>query len=517
MDEDFDSIFINSNNLEKSLDNEVFSYMDNSIDNVSLSDDRISDIVKDIDNVFLNDENIISYDDKLEHIDEFVSKLPALFPKIDLILQDVEALRKKFSIYSIRLNIISKNMLNTQKRIKFLKYKKKIETIIYKNLRDLCIFLSMGEEEVYLMENGSFSDVHDLSKIERSLDILSRIYLNDYNIRIVEEKKIDLEQKERNFLKRFINFIENMFIKTESVGELVVHRKLYEIMKKYKFIFTFSKKYKDLYSVLCSLYSKKTLEMYELEFKYHIKSLLKMINDPYKLNISLKILAKTYESLIKCEYDFIKTMEIDIVVFDIFRSISDKIVGFIKDIFFKFRLATLITVADIINDKDDKNEIYTYFLNMLNERYKIMFELFIKDEKYKKLTYHRIERLNLVLKSNSIDSFKNAYLQLITDKLTIDTNEDKAEDALQKLILLHAIDANHEELIDKIDYAKEKTTKIIITDVFSSENELERIISLIKKINEFTKEKNLIMDFFKNIIIEHASTNNKENYKKLFR
>lgn len=471
---------------------------------------------REIDEIFLHTKEPTADAIKIENLKACTKKIPDLYPYIDLVLEQVEDIRKYFSIYDIQLDALAVDLKSIQDKNKHIKDKNEHETAIYNHLKELCLMLTLDKSHFQILENGSFTDLDDLVKMEKSLGILGTVDLSKYSIRIVKEKIHEVTESQRNFLKRFVTFLSKLFIKSESSGELKVHKKLYKSISQYKFIYTFSKKYEDYYSILCSAYATHSKKMYEIEFENHLESIYDMVKDINTLALCFDILTKGYNSLVGCEINFIKDMDIDVSVDVIFKNINTLIIEFVSDMFKKSNLGTLLPIGSILKNPVQNNQIYEKFRDELSKTYEVLEDSYIKKERETSPSMTQVDRLNLTLGSDCAASLKDRFLDVVTVNLIGDIKSAKIDRFIFRLQLLHSIQSTGSKVKDALGAVAEVFPRKVIDYVFSSEQEISNAETLIKMVDMKNAKAADILREIRSIVIENASENKKEEFIRLF-
>lgn len=471
---------------------------------------------REIDEIFLHTKEPTADAIKIENLKACTRKIPDLYPYIDLVLEQVEDIRKYFSIYDIQLDALAVDLKSIQDKNKHIKDKNEHENAIYNHLKELCLTLTMDKSHFQILENGSFTDLDDLVKMEKSLGILGAVDLSKYSIRIVKEKISEITDSQRNFLKRFVTFLSKLLIKSESSGELKVHKTLYKSISLYKFIYAFSKKYEDYYSILCSAYATHSKKMYEIEFENHLDSIYDMVKDINTLALCFDILTKGYSSLVGCEINFIKDMDIDVSVDTIFKNINTLIIEFVSDMFKKSSLGTLLPIGAILKNSVPSNETYGEFKDELSKTYEVLEESYIKTERETDPSATQIDRLNLALNSDCTTSLKDKLLDAVVKNLIEDIKNTKIDKFIYRLQLLHSIQSTENKVKDALGIITDVFPRKIIDYVFSSEQEISNAKTLIEMVDMKNAKATEILESIRSVVIENASDNRKEGFTRLF-
>lgn len=462
---------------------------------------------EEIDKIFLSSTEAMDDEVKIERLRRCSKDFHQLHPYLELVLKEVEEMRKHFSVYDIQLQSLSDDLSTIQKKSRKIETQNEHETAIYNHLKELCIALTIDDEYFQILENGSFTNMEDLGKMEKSLGILGGIDFSRYKIRVVKEREDEMLQSQRNFLKRFVTFLSKLLIKSESSGELRVHRKLYKFIAQYKFIYAFGKRFDDYYSVLCSAYESHSKKMYDFEFETHLSSIYDLVDDADKLNLSLEVLTQSYESLIGCELNFIKMMDVEFSHSHIFKNINSMIIEFIGDMFNKSRLTTLISVGMILNAPESQVEPYEGFKEELRHRYESLEDLFFKHERDASINSNRILGLNSALKADCLDSLKNNLLDICIGKLTEGSQD--IEGTIKRMQYLHAIESKEESVKEEsvknaIGRMDARLPKMIIDHVFLSGDEVDNTKSLIAMVDPSRPGSSDILKVIHDIVIQNS-------------
>lgn len=471
---------------------------------------------KEIDEIFLHSEEPTPDTARIASLVQCTAKIPHLYPYIDLLLEETEAIRAHFSVYDVQLTALAEDLREIEAETRALEAKNRCGTAVYERLKGLCIALSLDNEHFRILENGSFSGADDLGRMQRSLDVLSGVALDRYTIRVVREKRDEITQSERNFLKRFVIFLSKLFIRSESTGELRVHRALYASMLRYKFIFAFSRKYEDYYSVLCSAYVTHSKNMYEKEFDNHLDSIEELVDDPQKLQLCIDVLTKSYRSLIECETSFMRDMGIDGSVEPIFKNISSMVIEFIDSMFKKSKLATVISTGAILAMPESECAHYEEFRKELGRKYRVMEELFFKAERKARIDRPRIEYLNSILASECADSLKEQLEAIYIDALVRDDGEPSVEETIVRLQLLCSITSTGSKLKDAIKKMMTRLPRLVIEFVFSEDDEIASVKKLIGAVDADKSGAAEVLRELRQILLSNANEGDRRRIDRLF-
>lgn len=494
-------------------------------------------IEKEIDEIFLHKASKTSDGLKIKHLQEYSEKLEEVKPYLSILAEQIGAIKTPFEIYNIQLEALAKDLELIQEKNKELEEKLTKDQKIFEKLKDLVLALNIDEAHLQVLDNGNFGKMSDLTKMQEALAILSGFDVEKYKLRIV----LDVKQKvlfcQKNFYKRFVNFLNKTFVETESKGELKVHKDLYTKIKQYEFIFNRSKQFQDCFDIVFGAYIMHSKKLYEGEFIGHLKTIDTLVDDDEKLHVAIEILFKSYKSIVMCERNFINNLiddsEIaDKGIQDIFKNVSAVLFEFTDKMFKKSRMSTIIAISEINKEEEDTEVID--FIKGFNKECKTKFQMlqdfFMKDEELNiKKTYNVRGLMTVFKQENLLD------LKLKMFKLYIERIQNRMENySLFKLVdrykLMTAIKIPvslcTKEL--KCDETKEyvckelsiRIEKKIIGEVLSGENSKENVKKLIEKIKQdkdtYIEGERLLIHLTREIVMEHVDSKEKFAYAKLF-
>ncbi|KAI5149915.1 hypothetical protein ENBRE01_1195 [Enteropsectra breve] len=486
------------------------------------TDDKVNknelswDEIQEIDKLFENTVNETK-DDKATKLIECTQNIPAIYPYLNLINQDIEALRKIFSIYDIQLGTIADDLNLIQEKNRKLEVQTEYEMGIYNCLSELCAGLSLDESHFEILENGSFVTVEDLVAMETSLNVISEIDLGKYTIRIVKEKQGTILDAQRQFLKRFVTHMKKLFVEPRSSGELKVHRTLYQTMSKYRFIYHHAKRFPDYYSVLCTAYTIFAKKIYENEFETHLEIIYDLADDDDKLRVCIDVLLQSYETLVACEVNFLGGMGIEEDVSYIFKNINSLVIDFVDDMYRKSGLPTILAIGKHIADEGmtkeegGKNIFFNGFRRELKQKYLLLEDLYIKSLDLKKIGAEKISDLNWVIKSDAQQSLKSKMEEGFIKQLKDVKKAGKpaVASAIVNTQLIGEIESTGSLKKEAIDELIEKISEMAVGFVFSDGDAVENTQNLLKIVDGQKAESNRIIKEIENIVLEHAEDRNK--------
>lgn len=494
-------------------------------------------IEEEIDNIFLNNANITSDQQKIKNLQEYYENLNSIKPYLNEILAQINTIKVDFEIYNVQLEVLAKELNVIQNKNQEIEEKLTKDEAVFSKLKKLVLALNIDDTHLRILDNGNFNRMDDIIHMEEALKILSGFEVDKFTIRIVIELKDKILQCQKNFYKRFVNFLDRTFVKSESTGELKVHKDLYGKIKQYKFIFIHSKKFPDCFELVFGSYILHSKKLYEFEFNSHLESILKLINDLEKINIAIEILIKSLESLIVCEQNYLTSLidseQLSIKgTEEIFKDITILIFDFLDKMFQKSQLITILALSN--QDYNISNQNATFLHNFkkdLKKKYELLSNLFVKEEEEKLKKTINVQNLNQILNQDGLLELKMKLLRIYLERFI--KNVDKYD--LNKLIARYKIvynikipfeiiqaDAIYEKLkIDTLNYLLESFEKQCIDKIFNDDNEeqnIKDIIAMIKsKNNIIIGGEDTLLKTVRKIVLENCSDTDKPKYSNLFK
>lgn len=465
-------------------------------------------VSKETNRILLATENIGDEKDSLDGLNKFIKRYHTLDPSLDLLADAVKTNKVFFEVYDVMIKSLNQELETVQENVLHLENKIKFQTDVYNRLKNICLTMAIDDDSLHILENGSFEDSVDLSKMETSLSILKNVPENIYTLRIVEERSSEIFEVERNFLKRFAAFLSKVAIQSESKGELKVHRRFYEMMSKYKFIFKFGKSQEDFYRILSVLYVKKSKSLYENEFQSHLDRVSELINDNQSLAYCIDSLIKTYQALSECEVNFMKLMDITLSASEIFNSVDAMILEFLDRFFQKSKFCVFLSIHQFTNEnfREPLGSLYS----MLIEKYRIFEKLYFSKLNESPPSFDFAVTVNLLLSDHIYRDILEKAAPIIYHKLT-DKNEYKnASKAMQNLQILYSIEDDKRE--EPLETAKSLSIPLIIDKgVDTADNDLNELFSFIKSDKSGADDAKA---FIKSVILENTDESSKSSMMK---
>lgn len=450
----------------------------------------------------------VNIEDKIESITSFKQDLQKLLSKKSLLKAEIDAQKIPYSVHQVMIDCLIDDLNDVQKVIQYLEEKLAFESEVYERVKKICLSLTIDEENLHILETGSFTSSNDIVKMEKSLILLSEFSEKSYKLNIVKERESEVTQVVSDFLKRFIMFLSKLFVQSETSSELRVHRSFYEKISKYKFIYNFSKTFGDYYNVLCVAYSRKSKDLYNEEFKNHLNRVAELITGSESLKYTLDAIIMTYSSLLECEMGFVESMEMQIDPKDIFSAVDLMITDFFS-MFFKKSPYCVLTALHSYTCEDilDKLGSLGVALKKLCETFD---DVFTHQHKNSELSFEIADLINTLCGSNSQDDeFLGKLMLSATDK-ALDRHVT-VEKGIRNLQIIYSI----EKLDDKEYVVGQMETFLvpkIIDRVFSSSNEVKAINALVKAYDSSKNGHISILNFVSKVIIENCDPAKKDYF-----
>lgn len=448
---------------------------------------------------------------ELESFKLFKESLNPFKPKIDNLSNELSLQSIPFSVHQVRIDSLSSELSDVQNTIKYLERKLEFETAIYEKLKKIILSLTADQDKLHILEIGCFTDDNDLVKMEDSLSILSEITNEKYELKILKDRESEVFEIVSNFLKRFLMFLSKLQIKSESKGELQVHSVFYNIMSKFKFIYSFSKSNSEYYTVLCVSYTKKAKNLYGEEFKIHLNRIAELIKDSGTFRYTVRALLLTYSSLLECENNFLKLMDIDCDVKDIFSNADLMIIDFI-DIFYKKLQYSVIFLLIAFTTDENIKKLGSLGI-LLQEKKQALQEIFLHQQHGDTLTFSLGELIrditNIKVESEFYKKLVNYVCKKAKKMAKILGNNLKN---LQIIFMIKNVDGIQET----IDIVKNLLIPKIIERVFGSKNEKDEISGIIKSLASDKDGYSDVLSFIKATVLENCVESKRKEYIEMF-
>ncbi|EJW01605.1 hypothetical protein EDEG_03848 [Edhazardia aedis USNM 41457] len=336
---------------------------------------------EEIDRIFVDSEEK-EYQDVLVSIDHYIKNSNEMIQRLEQINVEAHSFLDVYNLHRIQLQTLGNEIENIGLRNKQLKIEIQNATDVLNALEVLIKSVEIKKEHFDTLNDPNF---HELANIRISLMILKE-FNTELNIKIVSEQREKISTTIKMFLKKFILYLERIFetYENESTGELKIHSKIYDELKKLEFIINFCKHdHKDKFIIITQKYLNFAKNLYEAQFENHLGIILKALKrytSPIlgtKMPDIIQVLLESFSILIRSENAFVRRIFFDKKEFindfikNMFSDVSDIILDFLRDC---FKNSKIITISSIFRNKDltinfegEKNEFYLFFQEKLSK------------------------------------------------------------------------------------------------------------------------------------------------------
>lgn len=446
-----------------------------------------------------------------DDINLFNAELSKLIQHLEQLKLEIQEQKVPSQVHNLVLKKQSREFDYLSSKIEQLKNKLEFESGVYEHLKQINISLNLDEEYLHILEHGNFDKDVDLTKMEQSLAVFSDISEGKYKIALVEERNQEISIKIRDFLKRFIIYLSKTLVKSEAKGELVVHRSFYSTIKRFQFIYKFSKNSKEFYHILINSYVAKAKDLYNSEFKTHINRVSELISDSKSLYLSLDTLVKTYISLLECERSFLEMMEIQVNSQEIFSSVDQMIVDFI-DIFYNKDPCIILRNLYEIESQNHEEKLGSLY-NMLKLKQQALSEIFLQHMKLTKISF---ETADLAIACSQLEKGADFSRKVVRNIIAIlkDSNCNSLKGAVIDLQLIFYLNLT---AVDQSLTAtlKSKIIPKLIDFVYSTEEFDDRISTLFSYLSKSRAGYNEAIAELRDMLLENCDNEKKASMNKL--
>jgi len=477
---------------------------------------------REIDEIFLNSS--ISKRDSIQCLIDCTNELPKLYPYLDVIERELKNIRKTHSAHDIRLEVLSESLNTIHHKNRELEGKINKDLALYEHLKELVMALTIESENIETLENGSFNDPEALGMMEKTISLLVSIDLEKYTIKAVVDKIEETKSRIEKFLKRFLMFLKGIFKSTAKNGELQVHKEVYKRMKQYLFIYELSKGHGNYYEILSNMYIVESRRMYEDEFAKNIEILNSLVDSSKKIDVSIEVLLKSFESLIGCEVRFLKYMGFTkddrsengssgkknaALENEIFEGISAMIIDFIDGMYEKAPLPTLMAINAHMQRSGEEMEFHKKFKGELERKNRLLEDLYLSKLKEKKVDMEKIYLLNYVQR-NRVERLGQRLLEILVEKLSSVSKDTSMESAMNRLQCLHAIREESELKRQGIARVEKIMPRLVTGFVFDGEDEVENMRRLIGMVDLDQPGGGEMLTAIKPLVMENTTVDKKQ-------
>ncbi|AFM98603.1 hypothetical protein EHEL_070760 [Encephalitozoon hellem ATCC 50504] len=386
---------------------------------------------KEIDDLFLSADDEKVDQNKINTLERCMEEIPKIYPNLEQVWTKCKEIDLSLSLYTIKLESLAKEMKDIEKENTKLENEIRYQTSIYEHLKELLINVEIKEDHFIALESESFDSIDGVCKIEKALEVLGSFSVDEYDIRIVREKKERINDALRGFYKRFITYMGSFMVGSESSGELKVHKGLYGAIKRFKKIIQHAKRYRDYYVVICSIYVARSKKLYEREFGFHLKTVLRLLKESVtqdKVDSVFGSLFESYRSIVKCEDRFLKSMEIEGTCQEIFRNIGLLITEFVEDVYDIADVETLNGLGKSWKEAGPDEDVYGTFQKDLRDVYERLEGDYLKKKMGRK--ENGVGKLEEVLSKSSNEELKRRAVILGAQRIM----EEEDREDLKRII-----------------------------------------------------------------------------------
>lgn len=447
---------------------------------------------KEIDELFLDSEARVIDQNKIRNLEECMKSLPRIHPNLRQVQSKCREIHSSLELYTIKLESLANELKEIEAENVKLENEVLYQTDIYNHLKDLLVSIEIKEDHFVALESESFESVEGLCKIEKALDILNSFDVEEYDIRIVREKRERVNNALRAFYKRFVTHMGKFLIRSDSTGELKVHKGLYGVIKRFKAIFNHSRRYKDYHAVICSIYIAHSKRLYEREFDFHLKTVLRLLKgSPTRENIdtSLSVLFESYRSIIRCEDRFLESMEIEEGLDTMFSNVKLLISDFIEDVYDLADVETLGSLKKSWKDIDPREEgVYHDFQESIKKLWGELETGYLDRERSRMGEEEGVERLEGLLKRSDDEDLSRELVLINIGRITKGPEDSDLKDTIRRWRLIHRIGIIHAREMEEISRAEEDaemafekrcTGFVLGDDEAATMGNLKRLLSLV--------------------------------------
>ncbi|KMV65803.1 hypothetical protein M970_070740 [Encephalitozoon cuniculi EcunIII-L] len=413
---------------------------------------------KEIDDLFLKARGEKVDQDKINNLARCMSEIPKIHPNLSQVRTKCKEIGLSLELYTIKLESLAKEMKGIEEENTKLENEIRYQTSIYEHLKELLISVEIKEDHFIALESESFDSIDGLCKIEKALEVLDNFSVDEYDIRIVREKKERINDALREFYRRFITYMGSFMVRSESTGELKVHKGLYGVIKRFKKIFQHSKRYRDYYVVMCSIYMARSKKLYEREFGFHLSTVLRILKEGVtqeKVDKIFETLFESYRSIIRCEARFLKNMEIEGTCKEIFRNTGLLIVEFVEDVYDAADIETLDGLGKSWKDVGDDEEAYGLFQKELRSAYERLESEYLNKKMGK--GENGVWRLEEILSRSSNPELKRRAVVMGVQRVMENTGKRDLREIIRRWRLLDHAGRVCDEKVEELEDAEKRT------------------------------------------------------------
>lgn len=491
----------------------------------------------------------------MQNIEERLSKEAISKKQTDLLRKNIQVVRKIqpicdslkrenlktrsfYSIYAMKLDRVSSKLQEIELRNTELQTLINNKTAVFELLRDIAVNSEINDEHFSIFGSADFSTSEGLVRIEQALLGCEEHQFEDMDLRIIRERSFETQNALKLFFRRFRLFFEEFLSHLEdaSDGKLKVHSSEYEEIRRFEFIFKFAfYNYKEDFISISSMYSRHAKDVYYKEVERHMSILQKLFSDKKAAKISdgVGIFMESFFMVVKCEVYFCKTKlffgdDVTEFVSDIFRDVFNVIMVVFQSLYKAQGLNLICALGSefAFEFQSDERDIWLLFVEKIKKQREQMKKDFLNREKDDLSARSRLKNLDRCL-----EHIKVCNDLEITEKLVEMTaadimrgNKEELEDVIHTLRLLYKLNSSLKDRQD-LDTTVKEVNEVIwsrLKDfekegmgyVFGGDN--SKVTKRIKNVLSLIDNENNILAFFKNMVFENASDEQKRELQVLF-
>lgn len=443
---------------------------------------------REIDELFLGAEVCSIDQNKIRNLEECMESLPKMYPNLRQVQEKCREIHSSLELYTIKLESLANDMRDIETENARLESDILQQTAVYEHIKDLLMNVEIKEDHFVALETESFDSIEGLCRMEKALDVLNGFRVDEYDIRIVREKREQVNNALRGFYKRFITHMGKYLVRSGSTGELKVHKALYDVIRRFKAIFKSSRRYRDYYSVICSIYIAHSKKLYEREFGFHLKTVSRLLKSSPStcVHTSLGVLLESYRSIVKCEKRFLETMEIDEGLEEVFKNTSLLISDFVEETFELYDVETLDSLQRNWKEVDRNEEpVYYEFQESLRDTYRSLESGYLDRECARTDSGDGVVRLEGILAQSGNKEF-NRKVVLINIERIMASDDSGLKNVIRRWQLIHRVSVAHHEQMGEVSSAEKSVESAFEKECIGSVlgDEESKVVSRLKSLLE---------------------------------
>lgn len=412
---------------------------------------------KEIDELFLEAAPREIDRDKIRSLERCVDGLPRIHPHLEQVQAKCREIHSSLELYTIKLESLAKEMEGIESENTKLENEILYQTSIYEHLKELLVNVEIKEDHFIALESESFDSVDGLCRIEKALQVLDGFSIEEYDIRIVREREERVNDALRGFYKRFIGHMGKFMAGSGGTGELKVHKGLYGVVKRFKKIIEHSRRYRDYYVVICSIYVAHSKKLYEREFGTHLRGVLRLMREDAaqeRVDGVFETLLESLRSIVRCEDRFLKSTGIEGTCKEIFRNVELLIGEFVEDVYEIADVETLNALGRSWQGVEEGEEVYGAFQKELMGTYERLEAGYLGREVGK--GEGGIRRLGEVLRGSSNEGLKRRAAAMSAEKIMEEKGRGGLERTMRRWELLGRVREMCGERVEEVEDAERR-------------------------------------------------------------